>query len=113
MSILESENIKMLLLFSVVSVSICAVQILLRRKVNFLPICKVTIVLPLVYIITRALKDIGGALWAVTVANDIAPSVWNQGISRILVSSSDALWVTVFLSLVYSLTATVLKNQKH
>jgi hypothetical protein len=112
MNIVPSENIKMLILYTTISIGICALQILLRKKVNFLPICKLTIVLPLVYVISWGLSGIGKAYWAMAVANDISSSIWNKGISRLLVAGSIALWITVLLSLIYSLTSIILKNQR-
>ena len=55
--------------FAVVSVIFCLVQIFLRKKVNFLILCKVTVYVPLLILIIIIMTGMAQGLVAISEAN--------------------------------------------
>ena len=105
-------NLLLLIIFTLVSIFTCIFQIVNRKKINLLSLCKVSIFIPLTSIIIWGLSNLSSGFWVSSVANDIAPPIWNKAISRLLASSSLALLITILLGILYAITETILSNQK-
>ena len=96
--------------FAVVSILFCLVQIFLRRKMNFLAVCKVTVYIPLLAIVINAMTGMAQALVAISEANDMTPAMTMRGISTLLSSLSFGIVLTIVLAALYAFTVAVLEN---
>jgi hypothetical protein len=106
------ENLT-ILIFSVVSFFICTAQFFLRKKINFLTLCKVSIFIPILSVIIVALWGISFALVDLSTANDISPAIIHKGVSILLVSISIGLTATILLAVYYAVTKAIFENQKN
>jgi hypothetical protein len=108
---IESSNLVLLICLSLISIITCVTQIILKNKVQFLEICKISAFLPFLAIIIKGLHVFSMAYWAMSEANDIPPKIWDQSISRILSALSLAVYLTIFLLIVYAITNVIIINK--
>jgi len=100
------------IVFTLCSVVLCVAQIVLRKKVNILSICNVSVFVPLMIMLANIAADTSRALYDTTHANDLPSMVWNTAISRALVGISLGLSITFTLLIVYGITKAIYENQK-
>ena len=99
-------------IFTIVSINVCAVQIFLRKKVRLLTVCRVSIFLPVLSLIGNNISDISDAYMSVSVANDLPTPIVNEGLSVLFANISFGLYITIFLAILYAITAAIVENQK-
>ena len=107
----ESYYLVPLISLSIVSIIACVFQIILKNKIQFLKICKVTVFLPLLSIIIKGLNGFASAYHDMAVANDISQKIWNLGLWRILSALSLSIFLTILLLIIYAITDTIIYNQ--
>lgn len=108
-----SVNWILLLLFTLISIILCFVQIVLRKKVNFLSLCKLSIFLPLVFTLVNSMNSMSQAFVAISRANDLTGPVLYEGLARFFNSLNLALIITVILAICYAVSKSVYINHKN
>ena len=98
-------------IFSAISIILCIYQIVFRKKVKLITACKVSVFLPFMLIIAKALTAVSQAFGTIAKVNDLLPSIIHQGISAILASVSLGLGITIILLILYAITKFVYDNQ--
>jgi hypothetical protein len=96
--------------FAVVSVMICISQIILRKKINLLSICRISTLFPLMTILINAMMDTAHAFFDSTRANDLSSAQIYTGLSTTLHSIALVLILTIIILIVYAITKTVYEN---
>jgi len=100
------------IVFAVASILLCLAQIFLRRKINFLAVCKVTVFIPLLSIVIKILTSNTKALLDISKANDLEQPIIIQGVASMLWLLSLGIFLTIILALVHALAVAFVKNQK-
>lgn len=108
--ILSKEALNTMIFFAVLSILFCTAQVLLRRKMNFLPLCKVSVAVPLLSIIIRAMFGISSSLTAIAHANDLSRQMLLKGYANLLYSLAIGIIVTICLVAFYAFTKSIYVN---
>lgn len=106
----ETMPLTTVYIFSLVCIAALILQIIFRRKINFITLCRVLVYIPLLSIVVSGLNGVAKALDAIAAANDIPHQMWMGGFMRLLSSLSFGLVVTIVLAVMYAATAAVLAN---
>ena len=109
---LSLELIMTAIIFAVVSIGVCLGQITLRRKVNFLGLCKVTVYVPVLSILIKILMGNAHSLMALSEANDLSRSMILQGVATMLSTLAFGIVITIVLAFVYTVTEAFVINKK-
>jgi hypothetical protein len=96
---------------SAIAIVLCVAQIRLRDRIKFYELCKVTVYIPLLSIVIRALTGSSQALVAIAEANDLNSSIMHRGIAALLSTISLGLLLTISLSVVYAVTVAICENK--
>jgi hypothetical protein len=97
-------------IFAIVSVMVCITQIILRKKINLLSVCRISTLFPLMTILINAMMDTAHALFDSTRANDLSSAQISTGLSTTLHSIALVLILTIIILIVYAITKTVYEN---
>ena len=100
----------MSIIFALISISICILQIIVRMKINFLSFCKVSTIIPIIYIFISLLSGVSKALRDIAHANDLSGLILHEGLAYAFESIIFGLLVTIILFLVYATTVVIYKN---
>ena len=109
--IIPGNYLVVMVILAVVSVVFCSAQILLKKKIRLLTVCKVTIFLPLMSVIINVVTDVSDAYMVTVHVNDLSTAAINRGVATALTSISLGLCITIFLALFYAITVDIYKNQ--
>jgi hypothetical protein len=110
MSNISGSLATMSIIFALFSICICVVQILIRKKIDLLSFCKVSTIIPIIYIFISILSGVSKALRDIAPANDLSGSVLHEGLAYAFESIIFGLIVTIILFLVYATTVTIYKK---
>ena len=100
-----------LVIFTLVAIIVCIVQIFLRKKMEFLTLCKVSVYLPLLAVILSILKGAILALRDIAKANDLSIPIILEGISNLLSSVYLGIVLTIILAILYAITKAIYNSQ--
>ena len=98
------------MIFALLSISICVVQIFVKKKINLLAFCKVSTVIPIIYIFISLLSGVSKALRDIAPANDLSGPVLHEGLAYAFESIIFGLIVTITLFLFYATTVIIHKK---
>ena len=110
LSNITGSLVTMSILFALISISICVAQIFVRKKINFLSFCKLSTIIPIIYIFTSLLSGVSKALRDIALANDLSGPVLHEGLAYSFESIIFGLIVTIILFLFYATTVTIYKK---
>lgn len=98
--------------FAVLSLIFCLAQIFLRQKVNFMPVCKVSVYVPILSIFINILIGIAQAADTTATAGSLPHPVQFAGLARMLSGLSFGILATIILATFYAITATICEHKK-
>ena len=107
-----SVTLTILIIFSLVSIFVCTAQIFMRKMLQFLSLCNVSIFIPLLSIFIWATSETSHALYDLSPAGDLSEPIVHGGVSALLASISVGLTVTIFLAVYYAITKAICENYK-
>ena len=107
---LSKEALNTMIFFAGLSTLLCTAQIGLRKKFNFLSLCKVSIAVPILSIVIRSMYGVSLALVTTAEANDMPRAIWMKGYASSLYSLVVALIVTISLAAFYAITKSIYVN---
>ena len=110
LSNITGSLVTMSIIFALISISICVVQIFVKKKINFLSFCKVSTMIPIIYIFISLLSGISKALRDIALVNDFSGPVLHKGLAYAFESIIFGLIVTIILFLFYATTETICKK---
>ncbi|MDZ7723340.1 MAG: hypothetical protein U5R06_11190 [candidate division KSB1 bacterium] len=99
-------------IFTILSLVLCVLQIILRKKVNLITLCRVSVFLPLLAVLIKAAADWGKACAAMSAAHGLPEGAMTSRHAAMLNMLSVGFLFTLGLLIVYAVTKVVFDNTK-